>query len=162
MVNVFPFYVTSTAQDWFFSLEEGDRRYLQRLKEAFLKRFQRRNLEYSLQNIKQQSEAVDDYINRILAQTVDRKVPEGILVGMMLTQPPTQSPIQLPTQQPSQLKFLPRPEDFEKTTTETAGSKSRTSVATANVTQRVTTTDTTGIPTNSANKWSPATRDTWI
>ncbi|CAC5368959.1 unnamed protein product [Mytilus coruscus] len=35
------------------------------------------------QNIKQQaSEAVDDYINRILTQTADSKVPEAILVGM--------------------------------------------------------------------------------
>ncbi|CAC5362590.1 unnamed protein product [Mytilus coruscus] len=85
MVNVFPLYVTSTVQDWFFSLEEGARRNLQSLKEAFLERFQRRNLDYSLQNIKQQqSEAVDDYINRILAQTADSKVPEAILVGMMV------------------------------------------------------------------------------
>ncbi|CAC5390632.1 unnamed protein product [Mytilus coruscus] len=78
-------YVTITVQDWFFFLEEGVRQNIHRLKEAFLERFQRRNLEYSLQNIKQQaSEAVDDYINRILAQTADSKVPEAIMVGMMV------------------------------------------------------------------------------
>ncbi|CAC5416209.1 unnamed protein product [Mytilus coruscus] len=85
LVNVFPLHVSSTVQDWFYSLEEGVRRNLQRLKEAFLERFQRRNLEYSLQNIKQhQSEAVDDYINRILAQTSDSNVREAILVSMLV------------------------------------------------------------------------------
>ncbi|CAG2201857.1 unnamed protein product [Mytilus edulis] len=34
-VGVFPLYVSSTVQDWFYSLEEGVRRNLQRLKEAF-------------------------------------------------------------------------------------------------------------------------------
>ncbi|CAG2257252.1 unnamed protein product [Mytilus edulis] len=84
-VGVFPLYVSSTMQDWFYSLEEGVRRNLQRRKDAFLERFQRRNLEYSLQHIKQnQSESVDDYINRILAQTSDSNVPEAILVSMLV------------------------------------------------------------------------------
>ncbi|CAC5394750.1 unnamed protein product [Mytilus coruscus] len=57
-VNATPLHVSSTVQDWFYSLEKGVRRNQQRLKEAFFERFQRRNLEYSLQNIKQhQSES---------------------------------------------------------------------------------------------------------
>ncbi|VDH89534.1 Hypothetical predicted protein [Mytilus galloprovincialis] len=84
-VGMFPLHVSSTVQDWFYLLEEGVRRNLQRLKEAFLERFQRRNLEYSLQHIKQnQSESVNDYINRILAQTSDSSVPEAILVSMIV------------------------------------------------------------------------------
>ncbi|XP_076079747.1 uncharacterized protein LOC143049869 [Mytilus galloprovincialis] len=85
IVGMFPLHVSNTVQDWFYSLEEGVRRNLQRLKEAFLERFQRRNLEYSLQHIKQhQSESVNDYINRILAQTSDSNVPEAILVSMLV------------------------------------------------------------------------------
>ncbi|XP_063415636.1 uncharacterized protein LOC134697349 isoform X2 [Mytilus trossulus] len=84
-VGMFPLHVSNTVQDWFFSLGEGVRRNLQLLKEAFLERFQRRNLEYSLQHIKQhQSESVNDYINRILAQTADSNVPEAILVSMLV------------------------------------------------------------------------------
>ena len=81
----FPFFVTDYVQDWYYALDDSIRTNLQRLKTAFFERFQRRNIEYDLHNIKQlESETVDDYLVRIQTQTRDSGVPESLLVGMMV------------------------------------------------------------------------------
>jgi hypothetical protein len=79
-----PFFVADYAQDWYYALDDFMRTNLQRLKAAFFERFQRRNIEYDLHNIKQlESETVDDYLMRILTQTRDSRVPENMLVGLV-------------------------------------------------------------------------------
>ena len=81
----FPFFVTDYVQDWYYALDDSIRTNLQRLKAAFYERFQRRNIEYDLNNIKQmESETVDDYLVRIQSQTRDSGVPESLLVGIMV------------------------------------------------------------------------------
>jgi hypothetical protein len=80
----FPFFVADYVQDWYYALDDSIDTNLQLLKAAFFERFQRRNIEYDLHNIRQlESETVDDYLVRIQTQTRDSGVPESLLVGMM-------------------------------------------------------------------------------
>ena len=81
----FPFFVADYVQDWYYAFDDSIRTHLQRLKGAFFERFQRRNIEYDLHNIKQlESETVDDYLVRIQTQTRHSGIPKSLLVGMMV------------------------------------------------------------------------------
>ena len=81
----FPFHVSEATKEWYGSLGQEIKSSLQRLKDAFLERFKKTNVEYSLNNIKQETtESTDDYIRRMRNIPRDSGVPENVLVGMMV------------------------------------------------------------------------------
>ena len=71
--------------EWYGTLAESVKSNLQELKEAFIQRYRKGNIEYTLTDIKQGlTESREDYINRIIRESRDSGVPENILVGMMV------------------------------------------------------------------------------
>ncbi|CAG2196219.1 unnamed protein product [Mytilus edulis] len=84
IVKYFPFHISQLVAEWYGTLAESVKSNLQELKEAFIQRYRKGNIEYTLTDIKQgPTELTEDYINRIIRESRDSGVPENILVWMM-------------------------------------------------------------------------------